>query len=85
MLVDRVKLSTTDRVQENLSGFLDAFEEGIVFGAASGCLLVGMVAEDLFTVGTLDLVFRSTVAVFGKTKDSVMILTLDKRMQLVFT
>jgi hypothetical protein len=56
---------------------LDTLEEAVIFvrGSRSG-LLVGMVAEDLLAVGTLDLLRSSAVAVFAETKDGIVILSL---------
>jgi hypothetical protein len=34
-------------------------------------------AQDLFAVGTLDLLFRGTEAVFGESEDGVMVLVLQ--------
>jgi hypothetical protein len=76
MFVDRIELSTLDRVQKNLGGFLDTFEERIILGASSSRSLVWMMLEDLFTMSTLDLVFCCFEAVLGKAEYSVMILTL---------
>ena len=77
-LVDRVELPAADWVEEDLGGFLDAFEKGVVFGVAGRCFLVRVVAEDLLSVGTLDLVFCSLVAVLGQAEDRVMVLSLDR-------
>ena len=77
-LVDGVELSAADGVEEDFGGFLDAFEKGVVFGVAGSCFLVRVVAEDLLSVGTLDLIFCSLVAILGQAEDRVMILSLDR-------
>ena len=74
--VNGVELPSLDWVEEDLGGFLDTFEETVIFGVPSCSLLVGVMAEDLLAVGALDLIFRSTVAVFGEAEDSIMILSL---------
>ena len=74
--VDGVELATLDWVKEDFRGFLDAFEEGIVFGGAGCGFLVGVVAEDLFAVGTLDLGFGRAPAVFREAEDCVVVLSL---------
>lgn len=75
--VDGVELSAFDRVEQNLGGFLDTFEEAVIFGVTRGRFLVGMVTKDLLAVSTLYLVFCSAVAVFGKAENGVVILSLD--------
>lgn len=75
-LVHGIELAALDRVEEDFRGLLDAFEEGIVFGGAGRGFLVGVVAEDLFAVGTLDLRFGSAPAVFGEAEDGVVVLPL---------
>jgi hypothetical protein len=55
---------------------LDAFEEVVIVGGTGSSLLVRMMLEDLFAVGTFDLVFSSFVAVLGEAEDGVMILAL---------
>lgn len=55
VFVDGVVLAALDGIEEDLSGFLNALEEAVVFGAAGGCSLIGVVAEDLLAVSTLDL------------------------------
>ena len=76
MLVDGVELSAFYGVEEDFGRFLDAFEERVVFGGAGGGAFVGVVAEDLFAVGKLDLGFGGAVAVAGEAEDGVMVLTL---------
>lgn len=74
--VDGIELAALDRVEEDFGGFLDAFEEGIVFRGAGRGFLVGVVAEDLFAVGALDLGFGGPPAVFGEAQDCVVVLSL---------
>ena len=68
------------RVEQDLVGFLDAFEEGVVvlLAAGAGGLLVRVVAEDLLTVGALDLVLGGAEAVLGEAEDFVVVLVLFK-------
>ena len=63
MFIDRIKLPATNGVEQDFGSFLYAFEEGVVFSIAGSSLLVRMVTEDLFAVGTLDLVFSGAIAV----------------------
>lgn len=74
--IDGVELSAFDRVGEDLGGFLDTFEEAVVFGVTGGGLFIRMMTKDLLAVSTLDLVFCSAVAVFGETENGVVILSL---------
>lgn len=74
--VNGIELAALDRVEKDFCGFLDTFEEGIVFGGAGCGLLVGVVAEDLFAVGALDLGFGSPPAVFREAEDCVVVLSL---------
>lgn len=55
MLVDGIVLATLDRIKENLGSFLDALEEAVVLGTTSRCLFIGMMAKNLLSVGTLNL------------------------------
>lgn len=77
--VDRVELAALDGVEKDFGGFLDAFEEAVVFCAAGCGFLVGVMAEDLLAVGALDLVFCCAVAVFGEAEDGVVVLALFKQ------
>jgi hypothetical protein len=77
LLIDGVVLAALDGVEKDLGGLLDALEELIVLGAASGSLLIGVVLEDLLAVGLLDLVLGSLVAVLGETENLVVILSLN--------
>ena len=55
--IDRVKLTATFGVSEDFHGFLDAFEECIVVGLASGSgFFVGVVFEDFLSVCDIMLV-----------------------------
>ena len=74
--VDGVELAALDWVGQDLSGLLDALEEGVVLGGAGGGLLVWVVAEDLLAVGALDLLLRGLVAVLGESENGVVILLL---------
>ena len=74
--VDGIKLAALDRVEEDFCCFLNAFEEGIVFGGAGRGFLVRVVAEDLLAVGALDLGFGSAPAVLGEAEDCVVVLSL---------
>lgn len=69
-------MSAFDRVGEDLGGFLDTFEEAVVFGVTGGGLFIRMMTKDLLAVSTLDLVFCSAVAIFGETENGVVILSL---------
>jgi hypothetical protein len=61
--VDGIVLAALDGVEEDLGGFLDAFEKGIVVDSASSGFFVGMVLEDLFPVGALDLLLSGFVSI----------------------
>ena len=74
--VDGVELAALDGVGQDLSGLLDALEEGVVLGGAGGGLLVWVVAEDLLAVGALDLLLGGLVAVLGEAENGVVILLL---------
>lgn len=76
LLVDGVELAALGGVQKNLGGLLDALEEVVVVGATGGGLLIGVVLEDLLTVGTLDLLLGSLPAVLGETENLVVVLLL---------
>ena len=58
---------------------MNAFEEAVVLSAACGCTLVGMVTKNFLAVSALYLVFGSFVAVFGETKNGIVILTLSMK------
>lgn len=75
-LIDGVELAALGGIEEDLGGLLDALEEAVILGGASGSLLIWVVTEDLLAVGALDLVLRSLVAVLGKAKNGVVILLL---------
>lgn len=77
VLIAGIVLTTLGRVEKNFSSLLNTLEEAVVFVAlAGGGLLIGVMAEDLLAVGALDLFGGSLVAVFAKTEDGVVILTL---------
>src|SRR6185436_5941308 len=78
-LVDRIPLAALDRIREDLGGLLYALEEGVVLVAAGCGFLVGVVAQHLLAVGTLDLLLRSLVAVFGQAQHGVVILVLEEK------
>jgi hypothetical protein len=80
--VDRVELPALNRVQEDFGGFLDAFEEGVVVHTASCSFLIGMVTENLLTVGTLDLLLSGLVAILGETENCVVILVLFVALEM---
>lgn len=69
-------MSAFDGIGKDFKGLLDAFEKGIIFGRASSCALVRMMAKDLLPVGALDLGVGGAITVFGKTEDSIMVLSL---------
>lgn len=76
-LVDGVELTTAGGVQQKLGGDLDTLEEAVVLVAlAGGGLLVGVVAQDLLAVGTLDLLGGCAPAVTGQTENLVVVLGL---------
>ena len=56
---------------------MNTLEKIVVFDVTGGGFLVGVVTKDLLTVGTLNLVFCGTPAVFSKAEDLVMILSLS--------
>lgn len=71
-------------VGEDLESFLDALEERIVIGVAGEAgLFIGVVLEDLFTVGDADLVLSSFVSQFGEAEDGVVVLFLEERIRIV--
>jgi hypothetical protein len=71
-------LAAANGVQEQLGGLLDALEEVVVLVTlAHGGLLIGVVAEDLLAVGTLDLLGGSAPAVLGQAENGVVILGLE--------
>jgi hypothetical protein len=74
--VDGVVLPALDGVEQDLGGFLDAFEEGVVVDATGRSFFVGMVFENFFAVGALDLLFGGFVAVLGEAEDGVVVLVL---------
>lgn len=74
--IDRVELTTLDRVKEDIGSTLDAFEEAVALLFALCSLLVRVMPQNLLTVGTLDLVLSRLEAVFAETKDGVVILSL---------
>ena len=76
MLIDGIKLTTLDGIKKDLGSLLDTLEKAVIFGASSGGLLIGVMTENLLAVCTLNLLFGSLVAVFGKTEDCIMILAL---------
>ena len=76
MLVDGVELSAFYGVEEYFGCFLDTFEEGVILGGTGGGAFVGVVAEDFFAVGELDLGFGGAVAVAGEAEDGVVVLAL---------
>lgn len=75
-LVDRVELTTSDGIGEDLGGLLDALEERVVLVGAGSGLLVGVVLENLATVGLLDLLLSGLPAVSSYAENSVVILAL---------
>ena len=79
MLIDGIELPTLDRVKENLGSLLDTLEKAIVLGASSRSLLIGVMAENLLAVGTLNLLLGSLDTVFRKAKNGVVILLLRSR------
>lgn len=79
VLIAGIILTTLGGVEKNFGSLLNTLEKAVVFVAlASSSLLVGVMAEDLLAVGTLDLFGSSLVAVFAKTEDGVVILALLK-------
>ena len=77
-LVDGVELATAGGVQQELGGNLDTLEEAVVLVAlARGSLLVGVVAQDLLTVSTLDLLGGCAPAETGETQNGVVVLGLS--------
>lgn len=74
--IDRVKLATLDRVEEEIGGFLNALEEVVIFGGTGGSSLIGVMLQDLLSVCLLDLVFGCLVSVFTETENGVVILVL---------
>lgn len=77
VLIAGIILTTLGGVEKNFGSLLNTLEKAVVFVALAGSsLLVGVMAEDLLAVGTLDLFGGSLVAVFAKTEDGVVILAL---------
>jgi len=76
MFVDGIELTALDRIEKDFGGFLDTFEEVVILSAPCGCFLIRVVAEDLLTVGALDLIFGCFVAILGDSEDGIMILAL---------
>lgn len=76
MFVNGVELAALDGIEEDLGSLLNTLEEAIVFSAAGSCLLVRVMAEDLLAMCALDLLLGCLVAIFGDTKDSIVILSL---------
>ena len=76
LLVNGIELAALDGVEEDLGGLLDALEEVVVLGAASGGLLIGVVLENLLAVSALDLLLSGPPAVLGKAENLVVILLL---------
>lgn len=74
--VDGVELAPFYRVQEDFGGFLDTFEERVVFGGAGGSFFVRVVTEDFFAMSTLDLLGACAIAVFREPEDGVVVLAL---------
>lgn len=75
-------MAALDWVEQDFGGLLDTFEERVVvYGARCG-LFVWMMAQDLFAVSTLDLVFCGLIAVFLETEDGVMVLILNELLAL---
>ena len=63
MFIDGIKLTALDRIKKNFGSLLNTLEEAIIFSASSRGLLIRVVAENLFAVGTLDLFLGGFVAV----------------------
>jgi hypothetical protein len=76
VFVDGVKLFTIDGIEKNFCSLLYALEETIVLSITGSRFLIWMMFEDLLSVGALDLLFRSLVAIFRYTKNGIMILSL---------
>lgn len=75
-LVDGIELAALDGVAEDLVGALDALKEVVVFVAAGGGALVGVVLEDLAAVGLLDLLLGGLPAVLCYAENGVVVLAL---------
>lgn len=78
LLINGVVLAALSGIKKNLGGLLDTLEELVVIGTSLCGLLIGVVLEDLLTVGLLDLFLGSLVAVLGQAKNLVVILGLYK-------
>ena len=76
MLIDGIKLPATNGVEQDFSGFLNALEEGVIFGITGSSLLIGVMTKDFFTVGPLDLVLSGAIAVLSKTENCIVVLSL---------
>ena len=72
-------MSPFDGVEEDFGGFLNAFEEGVVFGGAGCGACVRVVPEGVFAVGGFALRLRGAVAVAGEAEDGIVILALRER------
>lgn len=76
-LIDGVELAALNGVGQNLGGLLDTLKEAVVLiTVAESSLLVGVVAEHLLAVSTLDLLGGCTPAVLGETENCVVVLAL---------
>lgn len=73
-LVNGIVLSALDWVEEGVGGTLDALEELIVLFQSQSGLLVGVMLQDLLSVGPLDLVFCSLPSELLQAENSVVIL-----------
>lgn len=67
MLINRIILATLDRIGENFGSLLNTLEEAVIFGVTSSSLLVGVVAENLLAVSTLDLLLGGSPSVLCDT------------------
>jgi hypothetical protein len=76
VLIYRIILSALDGVKKDLGGLLNTLEEAVILSASCSCLLVWMMAQDLLSVGALDLLFRGLIAVLREAENSIMILAL---------
>ena len=75
-LIDGVELASSDRVKEKLKGLLDALEEAVFVKGTLSSLLIGVVLENLASVGNSDLLLSGLVTELGNTKNLVVVLLL---------
>jgi hypothetical protein len=69
-------LPSSDRVGQDFGRFLDTLEELVAFVGTSSGFLIGVMLEDLFAMGTLNLILGGAPSITGYAKNSIVILRL---------